>query len=135
MPTFIDWFATSLPGFNLWLASEVQRMDLASLVVAPTFAVTPEMLEADKVHLVPAAGDQFLTQLNQHLQVFVSSLNDVTLVENDPGEVSGLRHRHGVHRRWRQARRHPEDREKQFQNPRRYQAFEGYCCPLGRTFQ
>ena len=61
--------------------SEVRRLDLPALLVIPAFEVTPEMLEADGVHLVPAAGDQFLNHLCRNVSSSLASSADITLVE------------------------------------------------------
>jgi len=66
---------------NSWLDSEVRRLDLPSLQVVPAFEVTLEMLEADGVHLIPSAGDQFLNHLNRHISSSLASSADVTLVD------------------------------------------------------
>ena len=59
--------------------SEVGRMKLASLTVTPPFVVEASHLEADGIHLTPAAGDLFLASLGNFLRSDSSS--DVTLVD------------------------------------------------------
>ena len=53
-------------------------MDLPNLFVTPPFVVLPEHLEADSIHLTPAAGSLFLCSLGLFLRAEASS--DVTLV-------------------------------------------------------
>jgi uncharacterized protein YqgV (UPF0045/DUF77 family) len=77
-----DWFTEKLPDFNAWLNSEVSRLDLPSLKIAPAFVVAPEMLEVDGVHLTPSSGDLFLKQLCADiLSLLPSDTDDVTLVD------------------------------------------------------
>ncbi len=57
-------------------------MNSPSVFLASPFIVTPEMLEADGIHLHPPAGDQFLKQLLQDVQTFITSgSDDVTLTD------------------------------------------------------
>jgi hypothetical protein len=60
-------------------------MDVASLIVLPSFDVTLEMLERDRVHLKPAAGNSYLKHLLQSIQssmpASVPSSSDVLLLD------------------------------------------------------
>ena len=79
-----EWFSEKLPDFNDWLAAEVRRMGLPSLMVVPAFTVAPEMLEVDGVHLTPPSGDLFLKQLCADVLASLQSSDpdDVTLIDD-----------------------------------------------------
>ena len=64
-------------------------MALPLLQLASQFDVTPEMLEPDGVHLIPSAGDLFLSQLSQNVAAILNSTADVTLVEEINNVESG----------------------------------------------
>ena len=61
--------------------SEVGRMNLTSLMVSTQFVVEAAHLEADGIHLTPAAGDLFLASIGNFLRSESSSSPDVTLVD------------------------------------------------------
>jgi len=75
------WYSETLPELNAWLTNEVLRLAMPNLRLVPSIDVTPEMLEKDGVHLTPLAGDLFLRQLGLNITSALSSLADVTLME------------------------------------------------------
>ena len=80
-----------MPGFLSTLGSEVKRLNVPNLFVTPPFAVEDVHLEPDGVHLTPAAGRLFLDSLGVAITTELTSLADVTMVENqdsDEGEAS-----------------------------------------------
>ena len=73
---------------NNWLTTEVLRLALPNLRLIPSVDVTPEMLEKDGVHLTPPAGDLFLRQLGLNITSALSSLADVTLMDQSSSKDS-----------------------------------------------
>ncbi len=90
----LGWFSEKVPGFNSWLSSEVDRIGLPNLVLVAPFVVNEEMLLADGVHLIPAAGDQLLAQLCDSVTACLQSsdvtLIDVNAVDSSDAEVQPL---------------------------------------------
>ena len=89
--TFAEWFASHLPGFLSTLGSEVLRLGVSNLLVAPPLVVEDVHLEADGLHLTPAAGRFFLETLSKAISAELTALADVTLVDatgTEDGEVS-----------------------------------------------
>ena len=65
------WFGSYLPSLHNFLSAEVARMGSSRMVVCTPFLVTPSMLEDDGVHLIPAAGDRFLSHLSSSLSALL----------------------------------------------------------------
>ena len=61
--------------------SEVGQMNLTLLMVSSQFVVEAAHLEADGIHLTPAAGDLFLASIGNFLRSESSLSPDVTLVD------------------------------------------------------
>lgn len=81
-----------MPGFLSTLSSEVERLAVPNLLLVPPLVVEDADLESDGVHLTPAAGRAFLSSLSGSVSTELSSLADVTLVDDagqEDGEVSG----------------------------------------------
>jgi len=65
------WFGSYLPDFHHFLISEVARLRSPRLAVCNPFLVLPSSLEPDGVHLLPQAGDSFLSHLDSQLRVML----------------------------------------------------------------
>ena len=88
MSFVLDWYSETLPALNDWLTTEILRLALPNLRLVPSIDVAPEMLEKDGVHLTPPAGDLFLRQLGLNLTSVLSSLADVTLMDQSNSQDS-----------------------------------------------
>ncbi len=56
-------------------------MEMPSLSPLPRFDVSPQMLKSDGTHMNPSAGDLFLYHLRLSIQSALTSLADVTVVD------------------------------------------------------
>jgi hypothetical protein len=68
-----SWYASYLPDFLGFLASEISRVGTGRLVLCPPFIVVPSLLESDGIHLIPQGGDRFLAHVDSHLKSLTSA--------------------------------------------------------------